>query len=105
MSNFIADNWIVILIVLGVILVGLVVALIVMDAKDKKLVAEYKAKTKQAELPKQEVEKEVMEEDVKEEQSVIADTQPVVKKTSSTKKASTSTSAKAKVATKILFSV
>ena len=43
MTKFITDNWIIILAVLGVILLGLVIALIVMDRKDKKLIAEYKA--------------------------------------------------------------
>ena len=46
MKNFIADNWIVIIGVLLAIIVGIVVALIVMDRRDKKLIAEYKASLK-----------------------------------------------------------
>ena len=43
MTKFITDHWIVIIAVLGAIMLGLVIALIVMDRKDKKLIAEYKA--------------------------------------------------------------
>lgn len=46
MTKFIADNWLAIIIVLAVILVGLVVTLVIMDRKDKKLIANYKAEVK-----------------------------------------------------------
>ena len=46
MTKFIANNWIAIIIVLAVILVGLVVALVIMDRQDKKLIANYKAELK-----------------------------------------------------------
>ena len=46
MTNFIANNWVAIIVVLVVILLGLVVALFIMDRKDKQLIANYKAELK-----------------------------------------------------------
>lgn len=58
MEKFITNNWIAIICVLAAIIVGLAVAWTIMDRKDKKLIAEYKAGVKAA---KEEADKPVAE--------------------------------------------
>ena len=48
MEKFITNNWLAIIGVLCAIIVCLIVAWVVMDRKDKKLIAEYKAQIKAA---------------------------------------------------------
>ena len=68
MTTFIANNWIAIVAVLAGILVGLVIALFIMDRRDKKLIAEYKASMKAVKAEKVEV---------KAEPEVVAEPEPV----------------------------
>lgn len=98
MTNFIADNWIAIVGVLLAIVVGLVVALVIMDRRDKKLIAEYKASLKAAKT-----EPTPVEEKVEEVEPVVEEAEEVekpVKKTETTKKTTTTKKAPAKSTTK-----
>ena len=103
MKNFIANNWIAIICVLVAIIVGLAVTWIIMDRKDKKLIAEYKTLMKAAKAdankavaePAEEVEE--VKEEVKEEPKQAPAKKPATK--SNTAKASTSKSTTAKKST------
>jgi mannitol-specific phosphotransferase system IIBC component len=87
MKNFIANNWVAIIGVLVAIIVGLAVSWIIMDRKDKKLIAEYKSQIKAAKSSADKVEAKPVEEveDVKEEVAEEPKKAPAKKSTTATK--------------------
>ncbi len=102
MKNFIADNWVAIIGVLLAIVVGIAVALIVMDRRDKKLIAEYKASLKATKAEQNPVEHaepvvEEAEDEKAEDEEEKAEVEKSVKK-ATTKKAEAKTEAPAKKA-------
>lgn len=99
MTKFIADNWIIIVGVMAVILGCLIVALVLMDRKDKKLIADYKAELKKAKTKQADEQVAVPVESVdvvEEEGEKPVEVEKVEKKTvaKTTAKKSTSTTAK-----------
>ena len=104
MTDFIAKNWIVIVAVLLAAVVGLVITLFIMDRKDKKLIADYKASLKASKVAdkQQPVEEPVEEEDEVEDEveEPVVDEEPKASKPVAKKPATKTTTAKKATTTK-----